>query len=211
MYGFDRIKQPEDVVRMPDGSPACTRNHASRYGSWSRPKELAAAVLAYFDGDNAKGQNAVFFVCKRHAGIVKGGITKGSWGMRGVHAVTDFGFDLGNAVADPQKVITSIEAAIKAQKAAAEQAATDRDLAYRRENWNEKRDAYLLNHDVEFGVFGEPDEFGRVFVNLTIGSAEGYRSKVHVSLTPGQVRKIVEYAGLWADNAEKLTLAVPKP
>lgn len=207
MY-YDRITKAEQVVLTASGIVQCGDNH---YGSGYYRSNVVRppATNAWFDSHYAGGILA--FTCSRHTGTVKANVTKGSYSFRDVHNVADFGFTVEQAAADPEGTIKAIEAALKARKAAAEQAAADRDLAYRRERWNDTRDKYLLNSDVEFKAFGEPDKFGRVFVNLVIGSNSGYGSKTHLALTPGQVRKIVQFAGKWADNAEALTLAVPKP
>lgn len=208
MYSFDRVYKAEDVARMPDGSPACGQRHFA--GSWSY-KDLGPqpAVVAFIETDSPNPH--LILACRKHAGHVKSQITRGSYSGRGVKPTDEFGIDLGVAVADPAGTIKRIMAAIEADRAERQRASEERDLAYRRENWAARRDEYLLNADVEFKAFSEPDEYGRVFVNLAIGSATGRGSKVHLALTPQQVRKIVAHAGQWADNAERLTLGVLKP
>lgn len=208
MY-YDQITKAEAVVFTASGAPQCGDSH---YGSGYYRRDVVRpdATSAWYDV--RYGGGSLSFTCKRHSGTVKAGITKGSWSFRDVVNVADFGFDVAQAAADPEGVISYITEAIKRRKAAAEQAAAERDLAYRREHWDEERGEHYADLDkVEFQPFGEPDEYGRVFVNLRIGSSRRYGSGTHLALTPAQVRKIVEFAGRWADNAERLTAEQVKP
>lgn len=207
MY-YDRIRKAEQVTRLPSGEVQCGDSHYGGYYSRSE-RFRPAAVAVFMDGHEANDWTSLAFVCKKHAGTVKANITKGSYSFRDVHPVSEFGIELEAAAADPEGTIVAIAAILAARKRAQQQHMEELELARVRAGWDERRAEYAVEDLVEFKSFAKPDEYGRVYVGLSVGRSKW--AKAHIELTPTEARKLAEFLPGWADNAERLTNEQVKP
>jgi hypothetical protein len=112
----------------------------------------------------------VFFTCSRHSGTTKAAITKGSYTGRGV---VPFDVSVGTVAADPEAAMRTLEAQLRADKAAKEADQKARALHYSQLYWETKRADYNSDRDVQkaAGLVSRSgvtdDEWGRVFVSVS--------------------------------------------
>ena len=204
MYSFDHISKADQVTRIPSGEAQCGHSHRTNsYYSYREPDNRPAAVDVWFD----KGYKALIFSCKRHTGSIKSAVTRGTYAGRDIVDPRDFGIDLGEAVGNPEATIKRLLKAIADEETARSRRSDIAMRVHLAEQWEKKREEYAAQDDITFRPF-ETDDYGRTFVQVVIGKS--YGSTV-VKLTPSQVRRLVEHAPLWADNAERLTLDAKPP